>query len=109
MRTGIYVHKATKLTFSANEKIVLDKFPSMQGTAVANGVETTLEPGIYRILSTGGIDVTGAGIGTDAQVVVRSAVNEKDPWPTPPPDVVSLVEVQPSDIVDFFATKGITL
>jgi hypothetical protein len=118
MRTGIYVQKPTTVTIRASAtqdaRVQIRRFPSATCQADARAplrapeaVGThQLDPGIYLIVSSSPMQVTGDNLTT--QIVA----NDKDTWPDPGATVVGLVSDATSTtlraIQDFFAvTKGI--
>lgn len=106
MRTGIYVHSTTALTLASGDSTIeISKYPDAGNPITVSTNPVTLDPGVYRILSSSPVDVVGSGVGTVAEVVALSG--DKDPWPIPPASVAQLVGRTQQEVADFFLTKAI--
>ena len=104
MRTGIYVYKSTTLVITASEDnlklAIMDGQPDFK--TLTKSTKVTLEPGVYRVLSTGPITVTGS----DHEVVALAG--DKDKWPDPPPKLTQAFSLISGDSLRvFFQAKGI--
>jgi hypothetical protein len=102
MRTGIYVYKPTTVVIEATE--VGLKLAQMGGKPdlkiLGKSTEVMLQPGVYGVMSTSAIKVTG----TDFEV---SILVGKDPWPDPPPKATTELRITKASMVGFLASKEI--
>jgi len=107
MRTGIYVHKCSKVTIHARDPhdsgAKLLRYNS-KDIATALGTHK-LEPGIYQVISRGELDVKGEDLN------IQVMLNDKDTWPDPGLQVVQLEQAATTTTVQQFfeLAKGITV
>jgi len=104
MRTGIYAYNPTTLTIQGSETLDVVSLDGMTNKQVNQSGSVQVPAGIYKVISTSTVTVTGTGI----EVIT---MEDKDPWPDPLANVVNAFNVTTSILRDFFVdpnAKGMT-
>lgn len=87
MRTALYVHQTTKITFAPTTQEgptpLIVRYPDESSGRPATGT-VELSRGIYMIHSKSEISATGSGFD------IEFSINDKDAWPDPPQQQIAL-------------------
>jgi hypothetical protein len=108
---GLYVYGRTTVLASSDTKMTLvrcdavgGKMKRRDGEDVGLSWKETLDPGLYGLFSTKGIEITRDGSLIDLTVVTKEG---KDPWPVPLATRPSAVDVSGTEWEDFHAKTGV--
>lgn len=101
MRSAIYVYEATTLTIKASEDgLELEPLDRSQApVALTRWTQLPLRSGIYRVMSTAAIEVSGPYIDTALNLA------DTDDWPDPPGRVTASFAITEERLREFFAAK----
>ena len=103
MRSAIYVYGTTTLTIKVSEDVLelqpLDR--SQEPAVLTRWTQLPVRSGIYRVISTAKIEVTGLHIDTALNVA------DTAPWPDPPSRVTESFAITKEGLREFFAMRKV--